>query len=419
MKPSLVIPPAVALILAGSWIVPQRLSMAVAETECARLRTTLAATSSQSSSAKSLSRDPLEARRKVIEWTKLAAHFPSNPRMSSMSFSGAQPDPRVALRFRQRMHAMSTDEVIATLDEIAILDLPSQDRENLEWTLLEALVRKDPAMALGRMEDPAMMESYVFRNLVSGALQAWAKQDSAAAGAWFDQQIAAGKFTVKSLDGVNHFRQMFESALIGILLTSSPEAAARRLAALPENQRGNVLRMYSITTVPEENQVAHAQLIRSQVPAEDQAETIASQARFPPRDYSEVTAYLDRIDATPAERAACALKASENINFMFGSNQVTGEDIDSLREWVGAQAPEILDVVTGKALGAAAQGNRSMEFSAAAELAVEYGIASGNDEVLATFLTSMAARDNKPAARVLADNVSDERRRTEILTFLK
>lgn len=120
---------------------------------------------------------------------------------------------------------------------------------------------------------------------------------------------------------------MFESALISILLTSSPESAARRLAAQPEDQRGNVLRMYSLTTVPEENQVAHAQLIRSQVPAKDQSATIASQARFPPRDYSEVTAYLDRIDATPAERAACALRASENMNPMFGSNQLTREDI--------------------------------------------------------------------------------------------
>lgn len=420
MKPAHFIPPAIALILIGSWVGPQRQSLAAVETECARLRTTIAAANSPSSSANSAPSDPLEKRRKTIEWTKLAAHFPSNPMMSSGQISfGALPDPRVGLRFRQRLEAMSTDEIIATLDEIAALDLPAEARENLEWTLLDALARKDPELGLKLLEDPAMMESYVFRNLIAGALQAWAKQDSAAADAWFNQQIAAGKFTVKSLDGVNHSRQMFESALISILLTSSPESAARRLAALPEDQRGNVLRMYSLTTVPEENQVAHARLIRSQVSAKDQAATIAAQARFPPRDYSEVTAYLDRIDATPAERAACALRASENMNPMFGSNQLTREDIDSLREWVETQAPDTLAVVTGKALGSAAQGNRGMEFATAAELAVEYSTASGNDEVLATFLTHFTARSNKPAARVLAEKISDEKRRAEVLTFLK
>ena len=111
--------------------------------------------------------------------------------------------------------------------------------------------------------------------------------------------------------------------------------------------------------------------------------------------------------------------ASENINPVTGSNHLTREDIDSLREWVGAQAPDTLVVVTGKALGEAAQGNRNMEFSAAAELAVEYGTASGTDELLATFLTSMAASQNKPAARALAERISDDGRRAEILTFLK
>ena len=45
--------------------------------------------------------------------------------------------------------------------------------------------------------------------------------------------------------------------------------------------------------------------------------------------------------------------------------------------------------------------------------------ASGGDEVLATFLASWAARNNKAAARTLADRISDEKRREEILAILK
>ena len=102
-----------------------------------------------------------------------------------------------------------------------------------------------------------------------------------------------------------------------------------------------------------------------------------------------------------------------------GSNHLSREPIDGLREWVSSQAPDATDSVMGKVLGQAAWGSRKMEFAAAAELAVEYSAASGSDEVLAMFLTSYAARENKATARALAEEISDKKRREEILTFLK
>jgi hypothetical protein len=420
MKCYSLILPLAALVLVCALLGIQRRSVATLETECARLRTHIA-TATSPSTATATPHDPLEKRRKVIEWRTIAARFPSNPMLSSGILMGAMPDERVALRFRQRMNAMSTRELIATLDEIAALGLPAESRENLEWTLIESVVRKDPALALGLIKDRGGLNSFLFSHLISDALLRWAKKDSVAAGAWFDQQIAAGEFKAKTLDGVSS-RQMFESSLVGMLLTTSPEAAARRLAALPEYQRGDVLRMYSLTTVPAEIQLAHAQLVRTQVPAKDQAGTIASQASslIKPGDYSAITAYLERIDATPAERAACAVKAVQNMNPKIqNSNHLTRDDIDDLRAWVGSQAPASTDTVTGMALGEAAQGNRKMEFAAAAELAVEYSAAGGNDEVLATFLASQAARSNKTAARALAGKIADEKRRAEILASLK
>ena len=421
MKPTTVIPPAVALILVGTWVVPQRRSMAVVETECARLRNSIAVGKSQSSETSNL-HDPLETRRKIIEWTKLATYFPSNPMLSSGSFSGTQPDPRVAMRFRQRMEAMSADEIIATLDEIAALDLPPDAHENLEWTLLDALVRKDPELALNRFVDRVGREPFLFNHLLSGALQAWAKMDVDAAVDWFDQQLAAGKLKSIQLDGVNYSRLSAESELINRLLTSSPEAAARRLTALPEDQRRSVLQMYPLHVIPrQEDLAALAKLIRAHVPKEEQAEMIGSQAShfFNPGGYPAVTAYLDRIDATPDERAAFALKAVDMMYPGPGSNDLSREPIDRLREWVHSQAPDATDNVMGKVLGQAAWGNRKLKFAAAAELAVEYNAASGNDEVLATFLASYAARENKAAARDLAGIISDETRRAHILKFLK
>lgn len=421
MKPKFIIPPAIALILVGSWIVPQRRSMTAVETECARLRSTITAAETPSSTRP----DPLEKRRKIIEWTRLGTQFQSNPMVLSGSSSltiGAIPDQREAMRFYQRMEAMSTGEIIDTLDEIAALDLPPKVRENLEWTLLDSMARRDPAAALGLLESRGMMKSSLYQYLISGTLQAWAQKDPAGAIGWFDQQIAAGTFDSKAISGVSDSRHSLESAFIRMLLGSSPEAAARRLAALPEDQRGDVMRMYGMSFVPEEIHVAHAALIRAQVPAKDQAETIASQMinLVKRSDYSAATAYLDRIAATPAERAASAMMA---IRCMLPINpnsiKLSREDFDALREWVGNQSPESVDSVTAEALAEGAQGDHKITFAAAVDLAVEYSAQSGNDEVLASFLSSEAARRNKTIARNLAAKISDETRRAEILNFLK
>ncbi len=419
MKFTILIPPAVALILVGTWLVPQRFSMAAVETECVRLRSTITAAEATSTTRP----DPLEKRRKIIEWTKLGTHFQSNPMMSGGSLIiGAMPDPREAMRFHHRMYTMSTAEIIAALDEIAALDLPPRVRENLEWTLLDSMARKDPAAALGLLESRGMIQSSLYQYLISGTLQAWALKDPAAAGTWFDRQIAAGTFDSKALNGVSSSRQSLESAFIRILLGSSPEAAARRLAALPEVQRGDVMSMYDMSSVPEEIHVAHAALIRAQVPEKDQAETIASQMTNLVKrgDYSAATAYLDRISATPAERAACAMMATRDM-FPINpdSTKLSREDFDALREWVGSQSSESVDKVTEEALAKGANGDHKITFVAAADLAVEYSAQGGNDEVLAGFLTSHAARRNKTIARDLASKIADESRRAEVLDFLK
>ena len=70
-------------------------------------------------------------------------------------------------------------------------------------------------------------------------------------------------------------------------------------------------------------------------------------------------------------------------------------------------------------LAKGANGDHKITFAAAVDLAVEYSAQSGNDEVLAGFLTSNAARRNKSVARDLAAKIADETRREEVLDFLK
>lgn len=414
LKPTSFIPPLVALAIVGGWLGTQRRSIATLEKESVLLRKHLAALSSGSGpdapSSKPKAPDQLAKGKEPLDWKKIAAQF------AEMQQSGGTGDMRVMMRFQQRLQAMSKEELVAALDEIAALDLPAESRAMLEQMLIGPLVQKDPELALTRFIDRLQDNDGSLGWQLSNAFQEWAKKDPGKATAWFDQQIAAGKFDSKSLDGKSQSRIQFEGALINILLASDPATAALRLGAMPENQRGKVMR-YSLNPLKEEDQMAAAKLVRDQLPAKDQAEALGRLASqlVGNNGYSKVAGFLDRIEATPAERTACAEKAAESkIGRSSYEKKVTREDLDTMREWVGTQAPGSTDSITGKILGNAIQGGGKMNFSEAADLAIQY-----NDEVLATFLESGPARQNKEQARVLAEKISDLKRREKILKNLK
>ena len=91
-----------------------------------------------------------------------------------------------------------------------------------------------------------------------------------------------------------------------------------------------------------------------------------------------------------------------------------------MREWTTSQAPGTTDQVTGVALANSTQGTQKLEFSEAAALATQYHEASGNDEVLTGFLMAYDPdKGSKEEARVLAQKISDVKKREEILTRFK
>ncbi len=177
-----------------------------------------------------------------------------------------------------------------------------------------------------------------------------------------------------------------------------------------------MLNNYSGEAIRNEDQAAFAEVVRAQIPEKDQARTLAqaaSRLAWAGDGYEKVTAYMDRINASPAEREACVEQTAETqIQILAQNQKITRETIDSMREWAAAQAPAATDRVTGKAL---ANATYRMEFAEAAELAVEYHDASGNDEVLAGFLEGGTVFQNKEKARELAAKISDEKRRNEFL----
>ena len=420
LKAKYLILPVIVLVLAGGWLGSQRRSISTLENESALMQKHITAARSSGFAADSAHAKPAGPAKSAkdkepLDWKKIAGQF------AEMQQSGGMGDMRTLMRLQQRLQTMTKEELVSALDEIAALDLPEQSRATLEQMLIGPLVEKDPEFALTRFVDRLQETRGGMGWQLSNAMQEWAKKDPVKAAAWFDQQIAAGKFDSKALNGKSQTRTQFEGALVSVLLASDPDAASRRLGAMPEDQRSEVLGQFSFQQLKEENQLAFATLVRDQVPEKDQAKALAGQASRLVGDdgYAKVTGFMDRIAATPTERIACVEQAVESrIQSISYQKKVTREDLDTMREWTETQAPDSTDKVTGKALADSLQSGRKLEFAEASELALHYRDVSGNDDVLTSFLDSWPARQNKDEARILAAKITDGKRREEILKKL-
>ena len=371
-------------------------------------------TDAAASTAKSA--NPLATDKEPIDWKKMAGQI-AEMQSAEMQGDGS----RAFLRLRMKILALSKDELVAALAEIAALDLPDDSKGRLQRLLLYRLCEKDSELALRHSLDQIDGEDGSMRVLLTRAMKSWAGKDPAAATAWFDQQIAAGKFDSKSLDGKNAARIEFEGSLIGALISTDIAAATARLKSLPEDQRGEALRKIRNFTTPEA-QLAHANLVRTGLSQKAQTECFTQQASIMARKgYAEVTEYLDCIKATPAERAVCVEKAAGvRIQKLSQDKKVSREDIDTLREWVASQAPGTADKLTGKVIGESMRADQKLSFPEAAALATQYHATSGNDEVLIGFLTSCDLKQ-QPSEEVLTliAKISDAKQREDFLSRLK
>lgn len=220
MKTSPWIPSAVALLVAGVWTGTKYHSLATVEAENDRLREkmVLAQTSRTSIPIKTRNEDV------PVDWQKLATEPDNGPEKQ---------------RFMKRLETTSREELIAILDQLATFDCPKGRKTVLEAAVIMPLTRLDPEWVLGH---------YAVRLHETGlgldnALASWARKDIAAATAWLDSQIAAGRLDGKSLDESrgDGSRGGFELALIALLIDSDASAAGRRLGALPVAQRESVI----------------------------------------------------------------------------------------------------------------------------------------------------------------------------------
>ena len=427
MKTAPLILPVIALALAGIWVADQRRSISALEDASASLQKHLVTARSGSPAtdpppakpAKPAAHATATKGKEALAWKKLAAEFLEMKSGSKLKWAQSSLDLRILSL------SMSQDELVAALDGISALDSPAKKRAELEQILFRALTEKDPKLAVTRYLDRIHDKSGKMPERLPSAMQAWAKKDPAEAIAWFDQQIAAGQFDSKSLDGKSETRNQFEKVLIQALLGKDPATVSRRLCAMTPDQRVEVLGGWLGHEFIRENYLSFATLVRSQVPEKEQVEILAQQAGrmvcgTDDGDFAGALDFMDRIAATSAERIACAEQATKNsISIKSHNGKITRTDLDAIREWTKAQAPDSTDRVTGEAIAGAMDSGQNLDFAAASELVLHYHQASVNDDVLTSFLAALPRRKNTEQARALALKITNVERREELLQKFK
>ncbi|RYD34585.1 MAG: hypothetical protein EOP87_08915 [Verrucomicrobiaceae bacterium] len=334
------------------------------------------------------------------------------------------------MALNQRMASMTGEELLAAMDEIALLDLPASIRENVEGLVIYPLSRKYPDLAVKGLTGRDVGGSS--EGQLENAFGTWAKKDTAGARTWLDAQVSAGTFDPKTLDGKNWLWIKYEAGLIRSLLLQEGDALEARFDQFPADLHKDLLHSLGMAWKPQgafepgEEEV-FCKLVRGHLSTEEQAELFALRAdQVGWGGFAAVDRFLTTIQATPDERFRCIQKmAISNIATIAVNATVRREDIEVLRDWMATQKPAEVDRFTGDALGYAAGHKgiaatkyRKLGYGEAAAFALEFDAAGGSDRVLVSFLKSEGGRSDKNQARALAARIKDETLRAEILNTL-
>lgn len=414
MKPQLVLPPLAALAIAGIWLGTQRKSISAVESETSLLRQHVAAANAPSSPEEDRSLAGARARAKqtkdpaAIDWKDMASKLSTN--------QGMMPDMRAMMELQRKLTAMSSAEISAALKEIAALELDSQSRDILESMLFNLLAQKEPQLVLEQHLDKVNESNSTMSWQLANAFQQWLGKDPAAAAAWFDARIAEGKFESKSLDGKSRSRLQFEAALVSSLLASDPDAAEKRVALLPEDQRRDLFFQGMFMNLKPGSEKAFAALIREHVPEGERGSVLAnaSVTMIHQGGYEKVGKFLDGIEATPAERKAVASQtASSKTQMLSQQGLLDRAALDEMRGWLSKQSPDDVDAITGESL--ANLWNPGVKWEDNAKLIGELHAEGASDDLLVSFLEGHQSSQHREAALELAGKIADETKRAEVI----
>lgn len=409
--------PAAALLAAGIWIGSQFLSIAGLERRNALLRDAIAKEmDAPSARAARRTAPPSVLDQKPVDWAQVA-----NQLRRTGYFNPA-------LRLVERVEVMEPAELVEALDEIAVANLTRSDRDFLELHFGRLLIARSPGEGMTRFVTRCHDSNWMWVDFMSSRLTAWLKSDPDAALAWFQQQIAAGSLVKIDASSRTSIPEAMVTEPFYDLLSSHPETAGRFLAAVPPPSR--VLRSIRLGEVKRlsGNQPSWATIMRSLM-GEASAEAITwpifnwSDGDGSPMRLDEIDGYMERINATSEELAACILAAAGTIHVWQPREEwdlpVSIESVEILRGWVAAKAPDLLAPATVRAVQSVLEQPKASTFPELAALVTHYHAIHPDDGLIVQLLKRNDADNHQPVCRLLATQLTDPVLRRQYLETFK
>ncbi len=358
-----------------------------------------------------------ESAKDGIDWAEIAGIFSPNGQEEGIV------ERRKKSSLYKEIEKMSRDQIIAAFDVINALELSEGVREELEKLLIRSLASKDPEFVLNRFSDRFHDENFSAAIGFPKIFSEWVKKDQVAAIVWFDKALADGILEGKALDGESGIRNDFVANLVSQLISTDPALAQAKLNALPSKQRRAALLSLGDQMPEPKDQAAQADFIRANLRAKEAIMVFTEQAYKMAfyKSLDKVDVYLNEIGATGNDRSVIAETAAIT-NFkcsIRAGAKIPEEQIDSMRKWLGTQAPGSVNKLTGEALAYIGGSNRvelnNKEFSEAAALLMKYHEQGGGDDLLTGFLYGCRIGVNNPEIQKIVEKISDPQKREQML----
>lgn len=370
--------------------------------------------------------------KKLARWNRIA-----------LDIEGAYRFPYKTLGLDAEFRSMSREELTAALDEVEAANLPAGHADRLKLYFIVLLSEMDPGYVLKRLI-PRLHEDGRLAYPLQHAMETWTMRDPEGACAWLDEQIAAKTIRGKRIE--------FEMAAISSLLLMDPDAAGRRLTALPENQRSQIVygddlgRGWDMSKQTNTDFAVEFATLARHLQEQDHLGVLATvvsnlgenyrtsaiqkiqdslagmkEAQPGIMPFATLKDFLVRIEATPAERDACILEVVKRGAFerLPGNGwNTTSDDVDALRDWVAKESPGLVDQATATVLEDRIMSDKN-HHPEWADYALQCHELSGDDTLLLPFLNGSALRNQRKLARSIAAELSDKKLSEEYLRVLK
>ncbi|MFT3990211.1 MAG: hypothetical protein QM680_02260 [Luteolibacter sp.] len=383
MKPNPWLYPGLALLAVGGWIGMQKKSIAAMNRETALLRAGVLKIQTQEAADEKARSTRVASASKTIDWKSLG-------RNNETKRPGDMPDMRAMSRMARILKNMTPEELIRQLDEIDALDLSEKARDPLISMVIFRLIETQPEYVMERYKSRlANLRSGFLGTSLTVAFTSWAMKDPQAATRWFDQQVEAGTFESKALDGKSDARRDFEGALIKQIITTDLQAAMDRVLRLsPDDrlwifERGNtVVSQFQDPKIAEN----YSRLLRSSLPADKVSKILADYANslFVKDDFTKIDQFIASTQATSDDRKAVTASIFQSQLYVNRDAPLSRETLETVRTWAAQYSPETVDQTTGNALAQSLIHRK--DYDKIAALILDYQQSTGSDEILTSFL---------------------------------